>query len=83
MLSHINVGTGDEVSIAELARKVCNTVGFKGELVFNTSMPEGAPRKLLDISRLTNLGWRAQLSLDDGLDLTYRWYLKHLDTLRT
>ena len=83
MLSHINVGTGMEISITELAEKVCQVVGFEGKLVFNTDMPEGAPRKLLDVSRMTKLGWKAQTNLDDGLAMTYRWFLEHYNSLRS
>ena len=83
MLSHINVGTGDEISIADLAEKICKTVGFNGDLIFNTEMPEGAPRKLLDISRLTKLGWRSKISLETGLKSTYGWFLQNQDGLRT
>ena len=74
---HINVGTGEEISIAELARAVCDTVGFKGALAFRADRPDGMPRKLLDVSRLHALGWRARTSLRDGLALAYRWYLEH------
>lgn len=72
----INVGTGQEVSIGELARNVSDVVGFTGELAFDTTKPDGMPRKLLDSSRILGMGWRSRISLDDGLRGTYRWYLK-------
>jgi len=71
----INVGTGQEVSIGELARKVCDVVGYEGRLTFDTSKPDGMPRKLLDSSRVLAMGWRPQITLDDGLAQTYRWFL--------
>jgi GDP-L-fucose synthase len=72
----VNVGTGADISIADLARLVQRTVGFSGNLVFDTSKPDGTPRKLLDVSRLTALGWRAQVGLEDGIQSTYAWFLE-------
>lgn len=74
--SMVNVGTGDELTIAELARLTCRTVGFEGEIVFDTEMPDGTPRKLVDTSRLHALGWNAVVPLRDGLAETYRWYVE-------
>jgi GDP-L-fucose synthase len=74
---HINVGTGKEITIADLAKLICDIVGFEGELTFDTSRPDGPPRKLLDISRLQSLGWQSRTPLEQGLQLTYRWYLEH------
>ncbi len=71
----INVGTGEEVSIGELARTICNVVGYSGQLVFDATKPDGMPRKLLNSSRIKELGWRARIELDDGLQQTYRWVL--------
>jgi GDP-L-fucose synthase len=82
MLSHINVGTGTDVTIAELARLVGEVVGYDGEIVFDTSKPDGAPRKLLDTSRLAALGWSPGTALRDGLASTYRWFLDNRDVLR-
>ena len=76
MLSHINVGTGEDVTIAELAQTIKEVVGFKGELVFNADKPEGTPRKLLDVSRLNNMGWSAKIDLKTGLMAAYNDYLK-------
>jgi GDP-L-fucose synthase len=73
----INVGIGVDVSIRELAELMAKTVGYPGELVFDTSKPDGAPRRLLDSGRLAALGWTARTSLADGLDAMYRWYCKH------
>jgi len=79
----INVGCGADVSIAELAALVARIVGFEGSLKFRADMPDGTPRKLLDVSRLTALGWTAGVSLESGIGRTYDWYLEHLDQLRT
>jgi len=70
----INVGTGEDVTIRELAELVCNVVGYEGELVFDTSKPDGTPRKLMDVARLNALGWRAKTSLGAGLRHTVAWY---------
>jgi GDP-L-fucose synthase len=74
----INVGCGTDLTIAELADKVQTVVGFEGRLRFDLERPDGAPRKLLDISRLSALGWRPRIGLDEGLAATYRWYLDHV-----
>lgn len=71
---HINVGTGEDVTIRQLAELICEVVGFEGELAFDTSKPDGAPRKLLDVSKLQGLGWQAKTSLRGGLVDTYEWY---------
>jgi len=75
MLSHINVGTGKDVTIREMAETMKEVVGFKGKLVFNTAKPDGAPRKLIDVTRLENMGWKYSTDLKDGLSKTYKWYL--------
>lgn len=72
---HINVGSGVETSIADLARTVKEVVGFEGELVFDTSKPDGTPRKLMDNGRIEALGWQAKTPLKDGIAATYAWYL--------
>ena len=77
--SHVNIGSGQEVSIKELAQQICATVGFDGEFEFDTSKPDGTPRKLLDTSHLERLGWKAQTSLQAGLNTTYEWYLSTLE----
>jgi len=78
----INVGTGEEISIKELALTIQAVVGFEGALVFDTSKPDGTPRKLMDVSRLKELGWQAKTDLKTGIEHTYHWYLEHLDTIR-
>jgi GDP-L-fucose synthase len=72
---HLNVGTGQDISIADLARLIADVVGFTGRFVFNTEMPDGMPRKLLDVTRLNELGWRARIGLREGLEQTYRWFV--------
>ena len=79
--SHVNVGTGEEHSIAQLATLVARTVGFDGKIVQDRSKPDGAPRKLMDSSRLRNAGWRARYDLARGLDDAYRWFKRHLDSV--
>ncbi len=76
MLSHINVGTGQDVTIKELAETISDVVGYQGEIVWDSSMPDGTPRKLLDVSRLRALGWEAKTSLREGLETTYRWFVQ-------
>lgn len=73
----INVGTGEDITIRELAELVREVVGFKGRIVFDPSKPDGVPRKLLDVSRIQALGWRPRISLREGIEATYRWYLAH------
>jgi GDP-L-fucose synthase len=75
---HLNVGVGEDISIRELAELIAEVVGWRGEFAFNTSMPDGTPRKLLDVSRLASLGWKASIGLREGIDQTYRWYLRHM-----
>ncbi len=82
MLSHINVGTGVDVTIRELAETVARVVGFEGELVFDTTKPDGTPRKLMDVSRLKNMGWQAEVMLEPGLKLAYEWFLDHANVAR-
>lgn len=77
-LEHVNVGFGDDISIVDLARKIAAVTGFDGKLVFDASKPDGTPRKLLDTSRLTAMGWRPTVDLDAGLQATYRWYLDNV-----
>jgi len=71
-----NVGTGTDVTIRELAETIQRVVGFGGRLDWDSSKPDGTPRKLLDVSRMAALGWRARWSLEDGIRNTYEWYLK-------
>ena len=76
MLSHINVGAGVDVSISELAETIKNVVGYKGDLIFDVTKPDGAMRKLTDVSRLTKMGWRYRVPLEQGLRMTYQWYME-------
>jgi GDP-L-fucose synthase len=73
----VNVGVGTDVSIRELAQLICKVTEFKGRLVFDPSKPDGMPQKLLDVSKLTSLGWRARIGLEEGIASTYRWFLEH------
>lgn len=82
MLSHINVGTGVDCTIRELVETVAKVVGFEGEIVFDTSKPDGAPRKLMNVGRLKDLGWQYQISLEKGLADTYEWFLNNQDNFR-
>jgi GDP-L-fucose synthase len=82
MLSHINVGTGSDVSIADLAQTIALVTGFEGRISFDSTKPDGTPRKLLDVSRLTNMGWTASIPLEEGLRQTYDWYLANQELLR-
>jgi GDP-L-fucose synthase len=82
MLSHINVGTGIDCTIRELVETVAKVVGFTGEIEFDATKPDGAPRKLMDVSRLASLGWQASIELADGLQTTYQWFLANQDSFR-
>ena len=75
MQSHLNVGSGEELSIGELAETVMQVVGFQGRLEFDTSKPDGTPRKLLDVSRLASLGWAPGIPLKTGLKQTYQAFI--------
>jgi len=83
MLSHINVGTGVDCTIRELAETVARVTGFQGRLTFDASKPDGTPRKLMDVSRLASLGWRASIGLEDGLRDAYAWFLEHHAVIRS
>lgn len=72
--SHINVGVGEDLTILELAQIICKIVGFKGEIVHDLSKPDGTPQKLLDVSKLSDLGWKARTSLQEGIKQVYEWY---------
>jgi GDP-L-fucose synthase len=75
---HVNVGCGEDVSIRELAELICEVVGYEGELAFDPSKPDGMPRKLLDVTRLRELGWAPRIALRDGVAQAYRWYVEHV-----
>ena len=82
MLSHINVGTGVDCTIRELAETVAKVTGFAGRLTFDASKPDGTPRKLMDVSRLKALGWQATIGLEDGLRDAYTWYVENVEQAR-
>jgi GDP-L-fucose synthase len=77
MLSHINVGTGVDCTIRELVETVAKVVGYKGKIVFDTTKPDGAPRKLMNVDRLKNLGWEYSINLEQGLTNSYQWFLNN------
>ncbi|MDB4178066.1 GDP-L-fucose synthase [Gammaproteobacteria bacterium] len=80
--SHINVGTGKDVTIASLARVMAKVIGFNGQIVFNTSKPDGTPRKLMDVSLLSSMGWTYKTDLEEGLEMTYNWFLSNIVNIR-
>ncbi|SEN13057.1 GDP-L-fucose synthase [Roseovarius tolerans] len=82
MLSHINVGTGQDVTILDLAQMVAKVTGYEGRIATDPSKPDGTLRKLMDVSRLEGMGWRASIALEDGIADTYRWFLAHQDEFR-
>ena len=73
-ITHVNIGTGEDVSIADLAIKIKRTVKYEGNITFDSSKPDGTIRKVLDVTRLINMGWQYKTSLDFGLEETYNWY---------
>lgn len=82
MLSHINVGTGVDCTIQELTETVAKVVGYQGEIQWDTTKPDGTPRKLMDVSRLERLGWKAKISLENGLTKTYAWFIENQGLFR-
>ena len=76
-ISHLNIGSGEEVSIKELALMIKNIVGYQGELQFNSDYPDGMPRKLLDVTKLSVMGWKSKINLDEGIRSVYDWYTCH------
>lgn len=82
MLSHINVGCGEDISILELAKVVARVTGFEGEIATDPSKPDGTMRKLMDVNRLTGMGWRPTIGLEQGVKETYRWFLENVETAR-
>lgn len=79
---HVNIGTGRELTIAQLAELVKKTVGYEGEIVWNSDMPDGTPRKLADVSKLHALGWTHKVELEEGIKLAYDWFKENVDTAR-
>jgi GDP-L-fucose synthase len=82
MLSHINIGTGIDCTIGELAKTIAKVVEFKGDILWDIKKPDGAPRKLMNVSRIEGLGWKAKVTLDAGIRQTYSWFLAHQDDFR-
>ena len=82
MQSHINVGSGQDVSIGELADIIAQAVGYEGQITFDRSKPDGSPRKLMNVDLLKSFGWKQQIDLTDGLAQTYRWFLENQHNLR-
>ena len=82
MLSHINVGTGEDIAILDLAKMVARVTGFDGRITTDPTKPDGTMRKLMDVSRLADMGWRAGIGLEQGVADTYRWFLENLDRFR-
>ena len=76
---HVNIGTGKEISIKELAKTIQKVVGYEGEIVWNTSMPDGTPRKLTDVEKLHSLGWKHKVELEEGVRLTFEWFEKNYE----
>jgi len=79
---HINVGTGIDVTIKELARIIKDVVGFKGDVFYNPKYPDGTPRKLLDVSKINGMGWKAKTSLEEGVEKTYKWFIENYNSIR-
>ncbi len=79
---HVNIGTGKEITIKELAEMVKKTVGFEGEIIWNDSMPDGTPRKLTDVTKLHSLGWRHKVELEEGIRMAYDWFRENVDHAR-
>ena len=79
MIRHINIGSGIDLSIRELAETIKEVVGYKGNLLFDTSKPNGSPRKLLNVSKLNSMGWKYQTNLKIGLKKTYAWYVDNIN----
>lgn len=83
MLSHLNVGTGEDVTIRQLAETIQRVVGFSGKILWDSSKPDGTPRKLMDIAKLHALGWQAKIQLEPGLRSTYEWFLQHQEQFKS
>ena len=79
---HVNIGTGKEITIKELAETVRRTVGFTGEIVWNSAMPDGTPRKLTDVTKLHGLGWTHKVELEEGVKLAYDWFRENVEAAR-
>lgn len=76
--SFVNIGCGNDITIRELVEEVVSVVGFEGQLQFDTSKPDGTPQKLLDVSKVNALGWKAEIALRPGIQNAYNWFLEHV-----
>ena len=81
-LNHLNIGTGTDITIAELAAMIAEITWFEGDIIYDTSKPDGTPRKLLDVSRVSELAWKAQIHIREGIEVTYQWFLENRENLR-
>ena len=79
----LNIGSGEEVSIKDLAFKIQKLVNYEGEIMYDLSKPDGNPRKLIDSTKINELGWKSKINIDEGLEKTYQWFLKNYKSLRT
>ena len=77
-ISHLNIGCGKDISISDLADIISNIIGFKGKIIYDTSKPDGTPRKLLDVTKLTDLGWSSSIDIKKGINKTYKWFIKNI-----
>ncbi len=82
MLSHFNVGCGTDISILDLAQLVAKIIGYSGRIMTDDTKPDGAPRKLMDVTRVESVGWQAKIKLEDGMSETYNWFLQNNQSLR-
>ena len=82
-VSHLNIGSGEDVTIKTLSELIGKVVGYHGNIQFDTSKPDGAPRKLLDVSKIHQLGWRATITLKEGLASSYDWFLSNQQSYRS
>lgn len=80
--SHVNVGTGDEISILDLAHLLKKIVGYEGQLTFDSSKPDGMMRKVMQVDKLAGMGWKASTPVDEGFRLAYDWYVENIDEVR-
>jgi len=81
-ISHLNVGTGKDISIIDLAKLIASIINYKGKIIYDSSKPDGTPRKLMDVSRIKNLGWKYKTELRDGIEKTYKWFIESIETRR-
>ena len=82
MLSHINVGTGEDIAIMELAQLIAEVTGYKGRITTDLAKPDGTPHKLMDVDRLARMGWRARIGLREEIENAYRWFLQNRESAR-